>query len=220
MNNICRSKVNMPCAEGIKETKEGHILSEPRVWLMGMSTFFAASAFVSISYFSPKMSQELLKTTSYESKLLLSDLGIFNFIGRITMGWMADKPSVSPVIAFGLACIGCGLCTISYPFIKSYYVMVGAVSLYGFFSGCFSCAKPLSIVAMFGTLRVNVAMGIMLSMSGVGMFVILPSTSLLFEWLGQNYVMTMALLGFYYIIGAALSIAAYLVHINTLKNSS
>ena len=209
----------MPRDECIKETKECYILFEPRLWLMGMSTFFAASTFVSISYFSPKMSQDLLKTTSYESKLLLSLLGAFNFIGRVTMGWMADKKSVSPVLAFGLACIGCGLCTISYPFIRSYEVMAGAVSLYGFFSGCFSCAKPLSIVAMFGTLRVNIAMGIMLSMSGVGMFVILPSTSLVFEWLGQNYVMTMALLGFYYLIGATLSIAAYLVHKKTLNNS-
>ena len=150
-----RSRVDAPKENTEKPPKEGNILLDPRIWLMGMALFFAGSAFVSIEYFEPKMSKDLLHVSDFESKLMLSLLGGFNFFGRILMGWAADMPWVNPMLAFGLGCIGSGLCTISYPFITSYFVEAGLVCLYGFFSGCFGCAVQLSAVEMFATKQIN-----------------------------------------------------------------
>ena len=138
-------------------------LLEAEFWSFSLAVFFAAGAYIATFFYIPKLCQELHGFTKHQSQLLLSLLGVFNFVGRVTVGWISDKFEDSPILSYGLSCLGCGLCTLSITLVNHYWIVSSVVAMFGMFSGILSCSLGLCALQMFGISRVNFVTGLFFS---------------------------------------------------------
>ena len=58
------------------------MLKDLKFWIFAGAVFFAGGTSVAVSFYLPKMSQDLLETSDMESRLLLSILGASKIVGH------------------------------------------------------------------------------------------------------------------------------------------
>ena len=69
--------------------------------------------------------------TQNESVMLISVIGIFNTVGRISSGWVADRPWSNSVLINAVALVIGGVATVFFTYIESYALMMSYVALFG-----------------------------------------------------------------------------------------
>ena len=187
-------------------------LQEAQFWSFSMAVFFAGGAKIATCFYIPKLCQDLHGFTKHQSQLLLSLLGVFNFVGRVGVGWISDKFEDSPILSYGLSCLGCGLCTLSITLVNNYTTVLSVVAVFGLFSGILGCSIGLCALEMFGISRVNFVTGLFYSSFGVSVFTILPSAGILFEKMNKDYVAPMMFLSMCNAVALTFTIITFFVH--------
>ena len=187
-------------------------LLEVEFWSFSLAVFFAGGAYIATCFYIPKLCQDLHGFTKHQSQLLLSLLGVFNFVGRVAVGWISDKFKDSPILSYGLSCLGCGLCTLSITLVKNYWIVSSVVAVFGFFTGILSCSVGLCALQMFGIWRVNFVTGLFFSSFGVSVFTILPSAGILFEKMNKDYFAPMMFLSLCNAVAFIFTIITFFVH--------
>ena len=171
-----------------------NVLLEAEFWSFALAVLFATGAYITTYFYIPKLCQDLHGFTKKQSQLLLSILGVFNFVGRIAVGWISDKFPESPILSYGLSCLGCGLCTLSITMVEDQWVVSSVVAVFGLFSGSLVCSVGLCALEMFGISRVNFVTGLFYSFFGVSVYTILPAAGMLFDKINKDYVVPMMFL--------------------------
>ena len=203
-------------AEGVSSSdyRSGQLsaLLEAEFWSFALAVLFATGAYITTYFYIPKLCQDLHGFTKNQSQLLLSILGVFNFVGRIAVGWISDKFPGSPILSYGLSCLGCGLCTRSITMVEDQWVVSSVVAVFGLFSGSLVCSVGLCALEMFGISRVNFVTGLFYSSFGVSAFTILPSAGILFDKVNKDYFTPMMFLSLCNAVAFIFTIITFFVH--------
>ena len=69
--------------------------------------------------------------TQNESVMLISVIGIFNTVGRISSGWIADRPWSNSTLINAVALVIGGVATVFFTYIESYALMVSYAAVFG-----------------------------------------------------------------------------------------
>ena len=180
----------------MEDVRSGQLsaLLEAEFWSFALAVFFAGGAYIATCFYIPKLCQDMHGFTKHQSQLLLSLLGALNFFGRLSVGWISDKFQVSPILSYGLSCLGCGLCTLSITLVKYNWMVSMVVAVFGLFSGILVCSVTLCALEMFGISKVNFVTGLFFSSFGVSVFAILPSGGILFDKMNKDYAAPMMFL--------------------------
>ena len=187
-------------------------LLEAEFWSFALAVFFATGAYIATCFYIPKLCQDLHGFTKHQSQLLLSILGVFNFVGRVAVGWISDKFEDSPILSYGMSCLGCGLCTLSITFVHSHWIISIVVAVFGFFSGILVCSVGLCALKMFGISSVNFVTGLFYASFGVSVFIILPSAGVLYDKMNKDYVAPMMFLSLCNAVALIFTIITFFVH--------
>ena len=84
------------------------------------------------------------------SAMLLSTLGISNFVGRFTYGATNQIPWVKAVYLYIIGFTLAGALTVMCPLFTSYIALQVYASLFGFLTACFGSMLPVVIVDIIG----------------------------------------------------------------------
>ena len=84
------------------------------------------------------------------SAMLLSTMGISNFVGRFAYGSSNQIPWVKAVGLYTAGFTIAGVLTVICPLFTSYIALQVYASLFGFLTACFGCMLPLVIVDIVG----------------------------------------------------------------------
>jgi len=72
-----------------------------------------------------------------KASLILSLLGIFNTVGRLIAGWLADRPWADSLVIYNVAAITAGLLTCLVSVIFSYELLCVYAALFGIVIGLY-----------------------------------------------------------------------------------
>ena len=187
-------------------------LLEAKFWSFALAVFFATGAYIAICFYIPKLCQDLHGFTKHQSQLLLSLLGVFNFVGRVAVGWISDRFEGSPIPSYGLSCLACGLCALSIALVNDCWIVTSVVAAFGLFSGILVSSIGLCALEMFGISRVNFVTGLFYSSFGVSTLTILPSAGVLFDKMNKDYVAPMMFLSFCNAVGVLFIVITFILH--------
>ena len=187
-------------------------MQEAEFWSFALAVFFATGAYIAICFYIPKLCQDLHGFTKHQSQLLLSLLGVFNFVGRVAVGWISDRFEGSPIPSYGLSCLACGLCAFSIALVNDCWIVTSVVAAFGLFSGILVSSIGLCALEMFGISRVNFVTGLFYSSFGVSTLTILPSAGVLFDKMNKDYVAPMMFLSFCNAVGVLFTVITFILH--------
>ena len=187
-------------------------LQEAEFWSFALAVFCATGAYIAICFYIPKLCQDLHGFTRHQSQLLLSLLGVFNFVGRVAVGWISDRFEGSPIPSYGLSCLGCGLCALSIALVDDSWIVTSVVAAFGLFSGILICSIGLCALEMFGISRVNFVTGLFYSSFGASALTILPSAGVLFDKMNKDYAAPMMFLSFCNAVGVVFTVITFFLH--------
>ena len=188
------------------------VLLEAEFWSFSLAVLSATGAGIATYFYIPKLCQDLHGFTKHQSQLLLSLLGVFNFVGRVAVGWISDRFEGSPIPSYGLSCLGCGLCALSIALVDDSWIVTSVVAAFGLFSGILICSIGLCALEMFGISRVNFVTGLFYSSFGVSALTILPSAGVLFDKMNKDYVAPMMFLSFCNTVGVLFTVITFILH--------
>ena len=102
------------------------------------------------------------------SAMLLSTMGISNFVGRLVYGVINQLPWVKSVCLYIIGFTLAGALTVVCPVFTSYVALQVYASIFGFLSACYGCILPLVIVDIVGAELVTNGYGYVLLFSAFG----------------------------------------------------
>jgi len=79
-----------------------------------------------------------VQVTSAKASLILSVLGVFNTLGRLVVGCLADRPSVDSILVHNVAAIAAGLLTCLVSVLFRFELLCLYAALFGSFIGEFA----------------------------------------------------------------------------------
>ncbi|XP_075240202.1 monocarboxylate transporter 9-like [Convolutriloba macropyga] len=137
--------------------------------------------------------------TRDESSTLMVILGLSNTFGRLLAGFLSDYSWVDALAMNNLALIIAGVCTMAVPLLKSYYLLIAYVIIFGCGIATFVCLRTIILDNIFGIEYLNNSFGIMLLFHGLAAVVGSPVAGMLFDYTGgytYTFVLAGALLAF------------------------
>ena len=93
---------------------------------------FCPGLFTPFVFVYEKATKEMGASAS-EASLILSLLGIFNTVGRLIAGWLADRPSADSLFIHNVALITAGMLTCFVPVISKFELLCVYAALFGIF---------------------------------------------------------------------------------------
>ncbi|KAJ8681148.1 hypothetical protein QAD02_016935 [Eretmocerus hayati] len=101
---------------------------------------------------------------------LLSIVGTANAVGRIVLGYIADKPWVNRLLIYNLCLTICGLSTALSSQCSSYIMFAMYASVFGFTAGAYVGLTSVCLVDLVGLDRLTNAFGLVLLSQGIASF--------------------------------------------------
>ncbi|GBM56026.1 Monocarboxylate transporter 14 [Araneus ventricosus] len=129
---------------------------------------------------------EMNIATSAEASLLLSLMGVANTIGKIAIGYWADRTSVSVLNIYTVCLLITGISTMMTSLITNYFLMVLYIFVYGISWGGSIGLSSILMVSLFGMQNLSNAYGLFLLFIGVSTAAGTPITGVLHD-ITSNY---------------------------------
>ncbi|UYV83097.1 hypothetical protein LAZ67_22002212 [Cordylochernes scorpioides] len=92
---------------------------------------------------------------------LLSVIGITNTLGRVLVGWLADRPGVSALLLNNVSIIICGFLVALVPLCQTYIAFVSLCVLFGLFVSAYICLTSIILVELLGLDKLTNAFGLL-----------------------------------------------------------
>ncbi|XP_026284953.1 monocarboxylate transporter 9 isoform X3 [Frankliniella occidentalis] len=179
----------IPCSPETKDT-----LAE----MLDMSLFkdvifllFAVSNFLtSIGFYMPysylQAYAESIHIDTEWASGLISIVGIANLVGRLVLGYAADKPWVNRLLVYNVSLSVSGFATILVVVCQDYYSLAVYAAVYGFTIGAYVGLTSVILVDLLGLDKLTNAFGLLLLFQGVASFMGPPIGGWLFD-ITQSY---------------------------------
>ncbi|KAG8228577.1 hypothetical protein J437_LFUL009282, partial [Ladona fulva] len=107
--SMCCGLVTSPSAkEALRSMLDMELLKDPIFILFAFSNFCTSIGF-NVPYVYIVASAEELGISKERASLLLSVLGVANTVGRVALGWVADKPWVNRLWIYNVSLTICGI---------------------------------------------------------------------------------------------------------------
>ena len=119
------------------------------------------------------------------SQLLLVLLGLFNVVGRVLCGFVADHPKVDPLIVSNLALIVGGVATALAPLLDELWMFALYCFPFAFGAASFAALRSIICVELLGIERLTSAFGMLMLFMGVAALLGPPFAKLLRNFTGS-----------------------------------
>jgi len=142
---------------------------------------------------------------------LISAIGATNTLGRLVAGWLADRPSINPMVLI-LGSITAAVPTLYiFSVITSYWMFLTLSCLFGFLTGMWVSAIPSALVQLIGVSSLGPAFGLLTAFRGVMVLGGPPLAGMVVDMVGVKGVAML-------VAGVAMSIASLFYILSLLMN--
>ncbi|XP_011306062.1 monocarboxylate transporter 12-B [Fopius arisanus] len=160
------------------------LLKDP-VFLLFVFSNFCTSIGFNVPYVYIIGLAEGVQITRESASYLLSVIGIANTVGRIVLGFVADKPSINRLAIYNICLTICGISTVLGAFSPSYTWFVIYASVYGFTAGAYVGLTSVILVDLLGLDLLTNAFGLLLLFQGLASLLGPPIAGWLRDGLGS-----------------------------------
>ncbi|XP_067640607.1 monocarboxylate transporter 12 isoform X2 [Eurosta solidaginis] len=148
--------------------------------VFALSNFFTSIGF-NIPYIYIVAQAETLQIGSEQSSYLIAIIGIANTVGRIVLGYLADKPWVNRLWVYNACLTACGISTAMAPLCKGFFSLGAYCAAFGFTIGAYVGLTSVILVDLLGLDKLTNAFGLLLLFQGVASFIGAPIGGWLYD---------------------------------------
>ncbi|VDO99719.1 unnamed protein product [Soboliphyme baturini] len=106
-----------------------------------------------------------------ETTLLITYIGAVNIAGRVSCGYISDKPNIDPLSVQNVTVLLAGIATVLLPFAKLYWLLILYCAFFGLALASFYALRTIVCVNLLGIEKLTNAFGISLIFYGIaGLF--------------------------------------------------
>lgn len=183
--DLCCGMVSSPQAkEALRSMLDTSLLKDPIFLLFAFSNFCTSIGF-NVPYVYIVASAKELGIAKENASLLLSVIGIANTVGRVALGWVADKPWVNRLWIYNICLTICGIATFLSAFCLDFISLSVYASVYGFTIGAYVGLTSVILVDLLGLQKLTNAFGLLLLFQGIASFLGPPIAGWLYDALGS-----------------------------------
>ncbi|CAH1796578.1 unnamed protein product [Owenia fusiformis] len=140
-----------------------------------------------------------------QAAMLISVIGITNTVGRIFIGWFADRDYVNCIILNALALLIAGSATMVLPFLPSYWYMLTYASIFGLCMSTWVSLRPIILVELLGIEQLTSAFGLLAMFQGIAFSIGPPIAGIMYD-IGQSYTSPLVASGIMFASAGILSV--------------
>lgn len=178
-SNLCRC-ISDDTKDTVMEMLDFSLLKDPIFILFTLSNFCTSIGF-NVPYVFLVSRAELLGITTKNASYLLSTIGIANTVGRIVLGYIADKPWVNRLWVYNVCLTTCGVATALSAFCMDFPSLVVYASVFGFTIGAYVGLTSVILVDLLGLDKLTNAFGLLLLFQGIASLVGPPAAGWLYD---------------------------------------
>ncbi|KAJ6637586.1 Monocarboxylate transporter 5 [Pseudolycoriella hygida] len=161
-----------------------HLFSDPIFVIFTVSNFCTSIGF-NVPFVYLASQAEELGISKDKASYLLSIIGIANTIGRIVLGFLADKSWVNRLYVYNVCLTACGLATILSIFCTTFTSLAIFSAVFGFTIGAYVGLTSVILVDLLGLDHLTNAFGLLLLFQGIASLVGPPAAGTLFDKFGS-----------------------------------
>ncbi|KAK0179893.1 hypothetical protein PV327_005604 [Microctonus hyperodae] len=166
---------------GIMEEMLGLSLMKDPVFLLFVMSNFCTSIGFNIPYIYIVAQAKTRSISKDTAQYLISIIGIANTVGRITLGYISDKPWINRLLTYNLCLTICGISTVLSAFCYSLTSFVIYASVFGFTAGAYVGLTSVVLVDLLGLEHLTNAFGLVLLFQGIASFLGPPIAGWLYD---------------------------------------
>lgn len=142
-------------------------LFKDSVFIVFTISNFCTSIGFSIPYVYLVPQAELLNISNESASYLISVIGIANTVGRIILGYLADKPWVNRLWVYNVCLTLCGVSTGLSIYCQTFEALVVYSIVFGFTIGAYVGLTSVILVDLLGLDKLTNAFGLLLLFQGI-----------------------------------------------------
>jgi predicted MFS family arabinose efflux permease len=127
----------------------------------------------------------LTKVSREKSRVVISVIGIANFLGRLTQGALSGIKSVDIFTQYNVSYLIVGAVLFITPHVQFYAFSLTFAAIFGFCIAPYVTLSQPIMVRLVGLENLTIAFGIFICMSGVGLMTGAPIAGMLYDWTGD-----------------------------------
>ncbi|XP_019846800.1 uncharacterized protein LOC105228832 isoform X1 [Bactrocera dorsalis] len=175
-----QNDVRIKCCGCISCSQETHdtfvemmnfsLLKDAVFMVFALSNFFTSIGF-NVPYIYIVAQAKTLDISSAQSSYLIATIGVANTVGRIVLGYLADKPWVNRLWVYNACLTVCGICTALSPLCSGFYTLAAYCAAFGFTIGAYVGLTSVILVDLLGLEKLTNAFGLLLLFQGIASFI-------------------------------------------------
>uniref|UniRef100_A0A0K8V1X2 Monocarboxylate transporter 5 n=2 Tax=Bactrocera latifrons TaxID=174628 RepID=A0A0K8V1X2_BACLA len=175
-----QNDVRIKCCGCINCSQETHdtfvemmnfsLLKDAVFMVFALSNFFTSIGF-NVPYIYIVAQAKTLDISSAQSSYLIATIGVANTVGRIVLGYLADKPWVNRLWVYNACLTVCGICTALSPLCTGFYTLAAYCAAFGFTIGAYVGLTSVILVDLLGLEKLTNAFGLLLLFQGIASFI-------------------------------------------------
>lgn len=178
----------IPCSKETCDTFEEMMnfsLFKDVVFIIFVVSNFCTSIGFNVPYVYMVAHAEGLGINSETASYLLAITGIANTVGRIILGYIADKPWVNRLLVYNVCLTICGLATALSIFATDMFWLSVYASVFGFTIGAYVGLTSVILVDLLGLEKLTNAFGLLLLFQGFASLIGPPAAGTLYDILNS-----------------------------------
>ncbi|VDM26869.1 unnamed protein product [Toxocara canis] len=164
----------------LNEMIDVDLLKEPVMLLLCISNLLGMLGFYVPFMFLINMAVRKGMPTE-DASLLLSLIGITNTLGRIVIGWLADRRWVSALSTSNMSLILCGLLTCLCPLPSNRAFLIVYATLFGFIISAYICLTSIVLTDLLGLDRLTNSFGLVVVSRGIASLLGPPIAGMVYD---------------------------------------
>ncbi|XP_036232036.2 monocarboxylate transporter 12 isoform X3 [Bactrocera oleae] len=175
-----QNDVRIKCCGCISCSQETHdtfvemmnfsLLKDAVFMVFALSNFFTSIGF-NVPYIYIVAQAKTLNISSAQSSYLIATIGVANTVGRIVLGYLADKPWVNRLWVYNACLTLCGISTALSPLCTGFYTLAAYCAAFGFTIGAYVGLTSVILVDLLGLEKLTNAFGLLLLFQGIASFI-------------------------------------------------
>ncbi|XP_016982413.1 monocarboxylate transporter 12 [Drosophila rhopaloa] len=179
-NNVSQSQEETKCCGCItcsKETRDtfaemmNFSLLKDMVFVIFSVSNFCTSIGFNVPYLYVAAYADALDLSNSQASYLISTIGVANTVGRIVLGYIADKPWVNRLLVYNVCLTACGVSTAMVPLCHDFQSLAFYCIVFGFTIGAYVGLTSVILVDLLGLDKLTNAFGLLLLFQGIASFI-------------------------------------------------